>query len=100
MHLGHQMPNLWYEAHLRSGDFDVWVGLTFAGNAVRCLLATTSVLAWGFTNVEPTVQDLYIETFNGAGEYQTPSGFLAPEHRREIIHVKRRGRNVAFGCCG
>jgi len=30
MHLGHQMPNLWYEAHLRSGDFDV-VGVTLPG---------------------------------------------------------------------
>src|SRR5215469_7559979 len=27
MHLGHQMPNLWYQAHLRSGDYDV-AGIT------------------------------------------------------------------------
>ena len=27
MHLGHQMPNLWYEAHLHAGDYDV-IGVT------------------------------------------------------------------------
>jgi penicillin amidase len=30
MHLGHQMPNLWYEAHLRYGTFDV-AGATLPG---------------------------------------------------------------------
>ena len=32
MHLGHQVPNLWYEAHLRSGNFDV--AAVIAGEAV------------------------------------------------------------------
>jgi len=86
MHLGHQMPNLWYEAHLRGGDFDV-VGVTLPGMPF-VVVGHNQRIAWGFTNVEPTVQDLYIETFNTAGEYQTPNGFLAPERRREIIHVK------------
>ena len=34
MHLGHQMPNLWYEAHLKSGSFGC-SGRHIAGNALR-----------------------------------------------------------------
>ena len=32
--------------------------------------------------------DVYIENFNPQGEYQTPSGWVQPEHRAEVIHVK------------
>jgi len=45
-------------------------------------------IAWGFTNIGPTVEDAYIETFNADGQYLTPQGWKAPEHRREVIHVK------------
>jgi penicillin amidase len=47
-------------------------------------------IAWGFTNVGPTVTDVYIENFNAHGMYQTPSGWVQPEHRAEVIHVKGR----------
>src|SRR5436305_9974359 len=30
MHLAHQIPNIWYEAHLKSGDYDV-AGLALPG---------------------------------------------------------------------
>jgi len=86
MHLGHQMPNLWYEAHLRSGSFDV-VGVTLPGMPF-VVVGHNQSIAWGFTNVEPTVQDLYIESFNAADQYQTAQGFLAPEHHVENIRVK------------
>jgi penicillin amidase len=86
MHLGHQMPNLWYEAHLRSGSFDV-VGVTLPGMPF-VVVGHNQSIAWGFTNVEPTVQDLYIESFNAADQYQTPQGFVAPEHHLEHIRVK------------
>jgi penicillin amidase len=88
MHLGHQMPSLWYETHLRSGNFDV-VGVSLPG--LPCVIVGHNQrIAWGFTNVGPTVEDLYIETFNAQGQYQTPSGWKDPEHRNEIIHVKGR----------
>jgi penicillin amidase len=45
-------------------------------------------IAWGFTNIGPTVEDAYIETFNAEGQYLTPTGWKQPEHRREVIHVK------------
>jgi penicillin G amidase len=86
MHLGHQMPNLWYEAHLHAGDFDV-AGVTLPGMPY-VVVGHNQRIAWGFTNVGPTVTDVYIENFNPQGEYQTPTGWVQPEHRTEIIHVK------------
>ncbi|MFZ0955376.1 MAG: penicillin acylase family protein [Candidatus Sulfotelmatobacter sp.] len=86
MHLGHQMPNLWYEAHLHAGTFNV-AGVTLPGMPY-VIVGHNQRIAWGFTNVGPTVTDIYIENFNAQGAYQTPQGWLQPEHRTEVIHVK------------
>jgi penicillin amidase len=88
MHLGHQMPNLWYEAHLRCGSFDV-AGVTLPGMPFLTV-GRNQRIAWGFTNVGPTVEDIYVETFNKAGQYLTPQGWRTLEHREELIHVKNR----------
>ena len=90
MHLGHQMPNLWYEAHLKcgnqSGSLDV-AGVTLPGMPY-VIVGHNQRIAWGFTNVGPTVADAFIENFNGQGAYQTPQGWQQPEHRDEVIHIK------------
>ena len=91
MHLGHQMPNLWYEAHLRCGSpacgtFDV-AGVTLPGYPY-VIVGHNQRVAWGFTNVGPTVEDAYVETFNESGQYLTPDGWKSPEQRHEVIHVK------------
>jgi penicillin G amidase len=98
MHLGHQMPNLWYEAHLKlvnrlvnqagnpAGNLDV-AGVTLPGMPY-VIVGHNQRIAWGFTNVGPTVADAFIETFNGQGAYQTPQGWQQPDHREEVIHVK------------
>jgi penicillin amidase len=86
MHLGHQMPNLWYEAHLKSGNLDV-AGVTLPGMPY-VIVGHNQRIAWGFTNVGPTVADAFIENFNAQGAYQTPQGWQQPEHRSEVIHVK------------
>jgi penicillin amidase len=88
MHLDHQMPNLWYAAHLRtaSGGFDV-AGLTLPG-VPFVIVGHNQRIGWGFTNVGPTVEDDFIEEFNAEGQYKTPAGWVEPQHRRETIHVK------------
>jgi penicillin amidase len=88
MHLGHQVPNLWYQAHLRSGSFDV-AGVTLPG-LPYVIVGHNQRIAWGFTNIGPTVEDVYIETFNSNGEYLTPDGWKPAQHRREVIHVKNK----------
>jgi penicillin amidase len=86
MHLGHQMPNLWYETHLKSGDLDV-AGVTLPGYP-SVIVGHNRRIAWGCTNVGPTVEDLYVETFNDQGEYLTPDGWKKPDVRSEVIHIK------------
>ena len=88
MHLGHQMPNLWYEVHLHSGDFDV-AGVSLPGHPF-VIVGHNRRIAWGCTNVGPTVQDVYIEAFNDAHQYLTGDGWKNPEVRHEIIHVKSK----------
>jgi penicillin amidase len=90
MHLGHQMPNLWYEAHLKTdskaGTLDV-AGVTLPGMPY-VIVGHNQRIAWGFTNVGPTVTDAFLENFNAQGAYQTPQGWQQPEHREEVIHIK------------
>lgn len=86
MHLDHQMPNLWFAAHLKSGNFDV-AGVTLPG-VPFVIVGHNQRIGWGFTNVGPTVEDDFIEEFNPQGQYKTPAGWVDAQHRPETIHVK------------
>ncbi len=86
MHLELALPNVWYEAHLTRGDFDV-AGVTLPG-VPYVIVGHNQRIAWGFTNLGPNVEDLYVEKFNDQGEYLTPQGWMKPQHRQEIIQVK------------
>jgi len=86
MHLDLAIPNVWYEAHLTAGDFDV-AGVTLPG-VPYVIVGHNRRIAWGFTNLGPNVEDLYVEKFNDKGEYLTPQGWQQPEHRKEIIRVQ------------
>ncbi|MFZ0704173.1 MAG: penicillin acylase family protein [Candidatus Korobacteraceae bacterium] len=86
MHLDLRMPDTWYEAHLTAGDYDV-VGVTLPG-VPYVIVGHNQRVAWGFTNLGPNVEDLYVEKFNDRGEYLTPQGWEQPERRKEIIRVK------------
>jgi len=89
MHLHHQVPGVWYEAQLTAGEFDV-AGVTLPGFPF-VVVGHNQRIAWGFTNLGPDVEDIFIENFNAQGEYQTPAGWKQPEHRSEVIHVKGQG---------
>jgi penicillin G amidase len=86
MHLDHQMPNLWFEVHLKSGSFEV-AGVALPGMPF-VIVGHNQRIGWGFTNVGPTVEDIFIEEFNDQGQYKTPAGWRDPQRRQEIIHVK------------
>jgi penicillin amidase len=92
MHLEHHIPNTWYEAHLEvSGQngnpaFDV-VGFTLPGFPY-VLVGHNQRIAWGFTNLVPDVEDVYVENVGSDGEYQTPEGWKHMETRHEVIRVK------------
>ncbi len=67
-HLGIQMPSVWYEVHLKGGTLDV-SGVSFAG-VPGVIIGHNARIAWGFTNVGPDVQDLYIEKPNPSNPRQ------------------------------
>jgi len=86
MHLPHRIPAMWYEVQLHSGDFNV-EGFSLPGMPMIAV-GHNQRIAWGYTNLNPDVQDLFVENFNESGEYQTPSGWQKPETYHEVIHVK------------
>jgi penicillin amidase len=100
MHLPHRIPNTWYEAHLEMRDaappqdggkqdeypYNV-AGFTLPG-VPFVIVGHNARIAWGFTNLNPDVADVYVETFNDNGEYLTPEGWRKPEIRQERIRVR------------
>ncbi|MFW5785701.1 MAG: penicillin acylase family protein [bacterium] len=76
LHLGVQMPSIWYEVVLHAGTdtasgrrpFDA-AGFSFAG-VPGVILGHNGDIAWGLTNVNPDVQDLYIERINPENPHQ------------------------------
>jgi len=113
-HLGLSAPAIWYFARLQapasqapdgsaSAALDV-VGATLPGLPF-VVLGRTAAVAWGFTNTNPDVQDLYLEQINPANpqQYRLPKpgakskGNVNPQGdaawadfkiREEIIRVK------------
>ena len=87
-HLGLTAPAIWYMAHIESPEFNV-MGATMPG-IPGVVIGRTKQLAWGFTNTDPDVQDLYIEALDTerSNSYKTPDGFKNFILREEIITVK------------
>ena len=61
-HLGLATPAIWYETHLSAPELNV-SGVIFAG-VPGIILGHNENIAWGVTNLNPDVQDLYIEKRN------------------------------------
>lgn len=85
-HLLASAPGIWYLVHLSSPYMRV-AGVTFPG-VPGVVLGHNAEIAWGATNVGPDVQDLYVETFNDKGEYQTQSGWKPVTEREEVIKFR------------
>jgi penicillin G amidase len=101
MHLAHSVPGIWYEADLEaptsSGDLHV-TGVSLPG-VPFIIVGHNAHVAWGFTNLGATVQDVYIEHIRGTGsaaQYAAQDGTWRPLlHDHEIIHIKG-GKDVAL----
>lgn len=94
MHLGIQMPSVWYEVHLVSGGFNV-EGYSFPG-VPGIIVGHNEDIAWAVTNVGPDVQDLYIEKMNSANpdQYEYQGQWLDMEIVEEAIEVKGQEKPV------
>ena len=93
MHLGIQMPSIWYQVALHcqpkseACPFEV-TGFSFAG-VPGVIAGHTDRVAWGFTNLGPDVQDLFIEKVNpeNPNQYEVDGKWVDFETRKETINV-------------
>ena len=87
-HLGLATPAIWYFAHQNIAGRNV-IGATLPG-VPTTILGRNDTIAWGFTNTQPDVQDLYFEKLDPTdpNRYLTPGGPVAFEVHDEVIKVK------------
>lgn len=88
-HLAPSAPSIWYLVHLSVRGMRV-AGVTAAG-LPGIVIGHNEHIAWGFTNVGPDVQDVYVEKFDPQNpkRYMTPGGWRDAEIRREEIKVRK-----------
>jgi len=92
-HLSTQMPSIWYQIGLHCRPrgpqcpFDV-AGFSFAG-VPGVVIGHNDRIAWGFTNVGPDVQDLYIERLNpdNPNQYEVNGKWVQMNLVNETIRV-------------
>jgi len=88
-HLPASAPSIWYLVHLSAP------GLRVAGVAAPggpgVVIGHNDRIAWGMTNVNPDVQDLYEEKFDSDNpkRYLTPVGWRVLDVRHEEIKVRK-----------
>jgi penicillin amidase len=93
MHLSIQMPSIWYQNDLHcqpksdACPFEV-TGFSFAG-VPGVVAGHNDRIAWGFTNLGPDVQDLFIEKVNpdNPDQYEVDGKWVDFETRQETIKV-------------
>ena len=86
-HLEYSIPSIWYMVHLQTPGLNV-TGVSFPG--LPCvILGHNDRIAWGMTNVQFDVQDLYIEKLDGqSGRYVFRGRLEQARLERETIPVK------------
>jgi penicillin amidase len=88
-HLMSSIPMTWYLAHLSAPDFDV-IGATIPG-IPGVIIGRNRNIAWGVTNLNPDVQDLFKEKIDAEGQ---SAQFLEEEQPLELItetiRIKKR----------
>jgi penicillin amidase len=87
MHLEYGLPCIWYMTHIQAPGLDV-SGVSLPG-APGVVVGHNQRIAWGITNLEFDVQDLYIEKFDDrTGRYEYRGQVEQAREEREIIRVK------------
>jgi penicillin amidase len=88
-HLSPSAPSIWYMISLAGPGFHC-EGVTVPG-APGVFIGHNDRVAWGITNVEADVQDLFLEKFDESrpGLYLTPDGWRPAMTRHEQIKVRK-----------
>ena len=88
MHLGLNVPNIWYMADLRAPGFHA-AGVTLSGMPF-VIAGHNDHIAWGFTALYADVQDLYIEKVQGNNYEGNDAQWHPLTMDHEFIHVRGR----------
>lgn len=99
-HLRAQMPSVWYEIGLHcepagpTCPYQV-VGASFPGSP-GVVIGHNDRIAWGMTNANPDVSDLYVEHVNSLNpdEYRVNDAWVPMEIRTEVVNVHGRDEPV------
>ena len=86
MHLEYSIPGIWYMTHLQAPGLDV-SGVSLPG-VPGVIVGHNRRIAWGITNLQFDVQDLYAEKIDEAGRYVFHGKVEQARQEREIIQVK------------
>jgi penicillin amidase len=91
-HLEHSLPSIWYLTHLKAPGLNV-TGAALVG-VPGILIGHNERIAWGCTNLQFDVMDLYTETFDApTGRYRYGDAVEQAVLERDAIRV-RGGRPV------
>ncbi len=105
-HLGIQMPSIWYEVDLSCTASEAQMGKPAAGlfhvrgfsfpGDLGVIIGHNDRIAWGVTNTNPDVQQLYIEHVNpqNPDQYEVNGRWIDMSIRREQIRVAKRDEPV------
>jgi penicillin G amidase len=87
-HLALSVPGIWYLIHVTAPGWNV-EGFALPG-APLVIIGHNDLIAWGFTNSNADVQDLYVETFESekSAAYRANAKWAEAQVRKEIIHVR------------
>lgn len=95
-HLMPQLPSIWYEMFLEGGPLHVF-GASLPG-APGIIIGQNQHIAWGVTNVDPDVQDLYRIALEPDGLHYAVDGEMQSlTERAETLHV-RQGADETLLC--
>src|SRR2546430_500715 len=84
-HLAPSMPGIWYQMGLHCTCGYNVEGFTFSGMP-GVVIGHNARIAWGFTNLNPDVTDLYLEKVDG-DRYQVDGQWRPLSVRQETIRV-------------
>jgi penicillin amidase len=94
-HLGLQLPNIWYTAILKAGDFSL-TGASVAG-VPAVAIGRSKHLAWAATYGTMDLSDFYIEDIKD-GKYRRGDEWLPLTVREEVIRPKK-GEPIKLKIC-
>ena len=87
MHLEYSIPGIWYMVHLQAPGLDV-AGVSLPGTP-SVIVGHNQRIAWGVTNLQFDVQDIYIENFDPhTGRYLYQGQWEQARQERDVILVK------------